>query len=359
MRDTLTRPPGAGCGPAPALARIPGLRRAWPEADGAVVFEAVDADGLLRAGRVDRAGTRRLTPYAADPDLPGLSPALAADLGGRLVVHRLGRRAVVVGERLVRKLVRPGRADRLCPPRARRAFGGAGLRVPEVVGRGSNHVDLELVPGRPLHELGDAGLAGWRRLARVWPDVVRGADARAALPEHTGAHEAAVLHRWLVRVRAAGALDALDAAAGGRGRIERGVERACAALGEDPRPAVAAHRDLHDGQFLWDGRELSLIDLDTAAAAEAALDLGNLAAHADLARMTGRLGAAAHDRVLGLLDDVAARLPTASRRLRAYTDAARLRLALVHVFRPGAGAWLAAWTHLALNSTTTLGWRAE
>ena len=39
------------------------------------------------------------------------------------------------------------------------------------------------------------------------------------------------------------------------------------------------------------------------------------------------------------------------------TDPARL--ALVHVFRPGAGAWLAAWTHLALNSTTTLGWRAE
>lgn len=179
MRDTLIRPPGAGCGPAPALARIPGLRRAWPEADGAVVFEAVDADGLLRAGRVDRAGARRLTPYAADPGLPGLSPALAADLGGRLVVHRLGRRAVVVGERLVRKLVRPGRADRLCPPRARRAFGGAGLRVPEVVGRGSDHVDLELVPGRPLHELGDAGLAGWRRLARVWPDVVRGEIGRA------------------------------------------------------------------------------------------------------------------------------------------------------------------------------------
>ena len=356
MRDTLTRPPGTGCGPAPALARIPGLRRAWPEADGAIAFEAVDAsDGLLRAGRVDRAGAWRLMPYAADPDLPGLTPGSAADLGGRLVVHRPGRRAVVVGEHLVRKIVRPGRARRLCPPRARRVFESAGLRVPGVVGRGADHLDLELVPGRSLHELGDAGLAGWRRLARVWPDAVRDA---AALPEHTGAHEAGVLHRWLVRARAAGALDVLDAV-GGRGRIERSVERACAALDEDRGPAVAAHRDLHDGQLLWDGCDLSLIDLDTAATAEAALDLGNLAAHADLARVTGRLGAAAHDRVLGLLDDVASRLPTASRRLRAYTDAARLRLALVHVFRPGAGAWLAAWTHLALNSTTTLGWRAE
>lgn len=357
MRDPLTPPtPPTGSGPIWALPRIPGLRRAWPEADGAIAFEAVDAsDGLLRAGRVERTGTWRLAPYAADPDLPGLTPGLAADLGGRLVVHRPGRRAVVVGERLVRKIVRPGRAGRLCPPQARRVFEGAGLRVPGVVGRGADHLDLELVPGRPLHELGDAGLAGWRRLARVWPDVVR--DAAAGLPEHTGAHEAGVLHRWLVRTRAAGALDVLDAV-GGQGRIERSVERACAALDEDRGPAVAAHRDLHDGQLLWDGCDLFLIDLDTAATAEAALDLGNLAAHADLARVTGRLGAAAHDRVLGLLDDVAAHLPTTARRLRTYTDAARLRLALVHVFRPGASAWMRDWIGLALHRTTTTpGWR--
>ena len=270
------------------------------------------------------------------------------------MVHRPGRRAVVVGEHLVRKIVRPGRARRLFPPRARRVFEGAGLRVPGVVGRGADHLDLEVVPGRSLHELGDAGLAGWRRLARVWPDAVRDA---AALPEHTGAHEAGVLHRWLVRARAAGALDVLDAV-GGQGRIERSVERACAALDEDRGPAVAAHRDLHDGQLLWDGCDLSLIDLDTAATAEAALDLGNLAAHADLARTAGRLGAAAHDRVLGLLDDVAARLPTTARRLRTYTDAARLRLTLVHVFRPGASAWMRDWIGLALHRTTTTpGWR--
>lgn len=356
MRDPLTPPtPPTGSGPIWALPRIPGLRRAWPEADGAIAFEAVDAsDGLLRAGRVERTGTWRLAPYAADPDLPGLTPALAGELGGRLAVHRPGRRAVVVGERLVRKIVRPGRAHRLCPPQARRVFEGAGLRVPGVAGRGADHVDLELVPGRPLHELGDAGLAGWRHLARVWPDAVRDA---AALPEHTGAHEAGVLHRWLVRTRAAGALDVLDAL-GGPGRIERSIERACAALDEDRGPAVASHRDLHDGQLLWDGRDLSLIDLDTAATAEAALDLGNLAAHADLARTAGRLGAAAHDRVLGLLDDVAARLPTTARRLRTYTDAARLRLTLVHVFRPGASAWMRDWIGLALHRTTTTpGWR--
>ena len=45
-------------------------------------------------------------------------------------------------------------------------------------------------------------------------------------------------------------------------------------------------------------------------------------------------------------------------RLRTYTDAARLRLALVHVFRPGASAWMRDWIGLALHRTTTTpGWR--
>ena len=248
----------------------------------------------------------------------------------------------------MRKFVRPGRARRLAPPEALRPFRLSGLRTAEVIERGSSHISLELLPGRSLHDLGDEGMAGWERLARAWPAVVR---ATAALPRHTAAHETAVLRAWFDRTRATGALDVLDALAG-RGRIEREVERACAALGEAGGPLVISHRDLHDGQLLWDGRELSLLDLDTAATAEAALDLGNLAAHVDLMRIQGRLGPEAHSRVLGLLDDVAARLPTDSQRLRAYRAASLLRLALIHVFRPGAGPWLAAWTHHVLHTTT-------
>ena len=346
MRSTLTLlAPPRRRSPASALPRVPGLRRAWPQEDGSITFEAVDGEGLLRAGRIGPADRWSLAPYATDPALPALSP----EADGDLVVHRLGRRAVVIGASRVRKLVRPGRARRLAPPEALRPFRRSGLRTAEVIERGSSHISLELLPGRSLHDLGDEGMAGWERLARAWPAVVR---ATAALPRHTAAHETAVLRAWFDRTRATGALDVLDALAG-RGRIEREVERACAALGEAGGPLVVSHRDLHDGQLLWDGRDLSLLDLDTAATAEAALDLGNLAAHVDLMRVQGRLGAAAHDRVLGLLDGVAARLPTSSRRLRAYRDASLLRLALVHVFRPGAGAWLAAWTHHALHTTTT------
>lgn len=341
----LTAPAGRQS-PASLLPRVPGLHRAWPQEDGSIAFEAIDeADGSLRAGRIGPAGRWSLAPYATDPALPDLSP----EADGDLVVHRLGRRAVVIDASRVSKLVRPGRARRLAPPEALRPFRQAGLRTAEVIDRGPSHVSLELLPGRSLHDLGDGGMAGWERLARVWPAAVR---AAAALPEHTAAHEAAVLRTWLGRTRAAGALDVLDALAG-RGRIEREAERACAALGEAGGPPVVSHRDLHDGQLLWDGRELSLLDLDTAATAEAALDLGNLTAHVDLMRVQGRLSTTAHDRVLGLLDDMAARLPTGSRRLRAYRDASLLRLVLIHVFRPGAGPWLAAWTHHALHATST------
>ena len=69
---------------------VEGVRRAWP-CDGAIAVEVVDRYGRLRAGRVSDSGPV-LSPYACDPVL-GRIP-----LGdGTLVVHRHGRRAVVVG----------------------------------------------------------------------------------------------------------------------------------------------------------------------------------------------------------------------------------------------------------------------
>ena len=161
MRSTLTLlTPPRRRSPASALPRVPGLRRAWPQEDGSITFEAIDeADGSLRAGRIGSAGRWSLAPYATDPALPDLSP----EADGDLVVHRLGRRAVVIGASRVRKLVRPGRARRLAPPEALRPFRRAGLRTAEVIDRGPSHVSLELLPGRSLHDLGDGGMAGWER----------------------------------------------------------------------------------------------------------------------------------------------------------------------------------------------------
>jgi len=45
---------------------------------------------------------------------------------------------------------------------------------------------------------------------------------------------------------------------------------------------LPAHRDFHDGQVLVDGSRVVFLDFDTAALAEAELDVGNFLAHLDL-----------------------------------------------------------------------------
>ena len=78
------------------LHAIPGLRRAWPEhrdsGSTSVSIECVDGKGRLRAGHVTAGAAPDLLPYATDPALP----ALSARLTGALVVHRAGRRAVMM-----------------------------------------------------------------------------------------------------------------------------------------------------------------------------------------------------------------------------------------------------------------------
>ena len=326
------------------LRAIPGLRRSWPEhrssGSTSVSIECVDGEGRLRAGHVTAGAIPDLLPYATDPALP----ALSTHLTGALVVHRAGRRAVVMEDSRVRKIVRPHRAVSLVRAHTSAAsvLRVTGLRTPRILGNEDDVVDLELLPGRSLDELGDAGLPGWQRLTDSWAHL---AHDKADLPVHGPRQETEVLRRWFASAQRHGVIDQPVP-------LHEQVVDTCLSLREDDGERIIAHRDLHDGQLLWDGRELSLLDLDTAATAEAALDLGNLAAHVDLMRIQGRLGPEAHSRVLGLLDDVAARLPTDSQRLRAYRAASLLRLALIHVFRPGAGPWLAAWTHHVLHTTT-------
>lgn len=334
-----------------AMRRVDGVRRAWPDKDRTLSVEILQRDGQgeprLRAGRIDADGRLSLLPHAQDPALPGLSPQLE----GRLVVHRAGRRAVVLGDERATKLLRRGRAA-ADPSVANAAFDRTGLRTPEVLERGESHLVLTLLPGRTLRDLGDHGLPGWERLAQVWPNLT---GVEADLPRHGADQEAAVLRRWLGHARDHQALTRLEP-------LTVQVERTCSLLEQGPGPMVVAHRDLHDKQLLWDGEDLGLLDLDTASMAEAALDLGNLAAHVELMELTGRLSPSSYRLVLGLLDDVATWMPTSTARLRAYTQAARLRLACVHAFRPGAQRWLPAWLERCLHtppSTTVPDWSSR
>ena len=329
------------------LHAIPGLRRAWPDhrdsGPGSVSIECVDGQGRLRAGHVTAGAVPDLLPYATDPALP----ALSAHLAGALVVHRVGRRAVVMGETRVRKIVRPHRAAVLVRAHttAATALRATGLRTPRILDNSNDVddvddvVDFELLPGRSLDELGDGGLPGWSRLTQAWAHLAHG---EADLPVHGPRQEIEVLRRWFASAHRYGVVNQPET-------LHEQVVSTCLSLREDDGMHVIAHRDLHDGQLLWDGRDLSLLDLDTAAMAEAALDLGNLWAHADLMAVRGLLGPAAHARVRDLLDGLARTLPTTTARLEAYYRSSALRLVFVHAFRPVAHQWLPTWVRHCLG----------
>ncbi len=319
---------------APALTTLHGLtgvRRAWPADGRSVIFEKRDQLLRLRAGRIDATGSVHLVDYAVDPKLPELVAPAAADL----VVHRLGRRAVILGRDRATKLLRAGRA--YAPAEAARVMGDlarrAGLAAAEVLTVSPARIDFSLVPGRTLLELGEAGLDGWRALEDAWPRL---AASDAELPTHGPDEEAAVLRRWSALTREFAALPEISA-------LEAEVDRVCDELSGPADTAVVAHRDLHDKQLLWDGTRLGLLDLDTAAKAEAALDLGNLWAHVELRVAQGLSQEPFAVEALGVLDGLAARLPVSSARLRLYRRSARLRLCFVYAFRPGARDWLPGW----------------
>ena len=314
------------------LRAIPGLRRAWPAGrdsePASVSIECVDGRGRLRAGHITVGGAPDLLPYASDPALP----ALSRQLTGRLVVHRAGRRAVVMETSRVRKIVRPHKAASLVRAHTTAAsvLQVTGLRTPRILGNGDDVVDLELLPGRSLD--------GWQRLTETWSLL---GDREADLPVHGPRQEAQVLQRWLASARHYGLIDQQDL-------LHEQVIDTCLSLTEASGVHVLTHRDLHDGQLLWDGTDLSLLDLDTAAMAEAALDLGNLWAHADLMAVRGRIGPEAHARVRGLLDDLARTLPLTEQRLETYSRSSALRLVFVHAFRPAAHQWLPIWVRHCL-----------
>lgn len=316
-----------------ALRHLEGVRRAWPTVEGTLTVELSDAEGL-RAGRLDAAGNLWLTPARADKKLPSLT-----GLEGDLVVHRLHRRAVLLqGDRAV-KALRPGRAAGVAAASRlmAEASGRAGIAAPEVLLATGDRVEFSLVAGRTLHELGDDGLDGWRELAERLPALAR---QDLDLPEHNSAAEIGVLATWLEHARRFGSLERLP-------DLGRAVSTVSTALAATPDPIVTLHRDLHDKQALWDGSTLSLLDLDTAARGEAALDLANLAVHAELRHMQGRLGDP--DPVRDALEPAVRALEIREQRFAAYAQASRLRLAFLYSFRPSSLPWLDAWVEHTLT----------
>lgn len=319
------------------LRSLPSVPRAWPGKDGSIVFEQLDGDGRLRAGEITALGEVHLADYATDPKIPDLTPGLDA----KLVVHRLHRRAVLLGSDRAIKLTRPKRAKAiaLASQRLGELCQQSGFAAASVLDHSDSRVDFSLVAGKTLYDLAAEGLPGWEYFAQAWPDLI---VRLARLPEHSASGEASVLQQWYDKAAEHHALSEI-------GKLGSLVRDVCHELTAGSGPNVVVHRDLHDKQLLWDGQRLGLLDLDTAARGEAALDVANLWAHIELRRCQGILSAPTSDRILELLRGVIASIPTDPARVGVYHRAARLRLAFVYAFRPAASVWLRTWVEACLT----------
>lgn len=355
------------------------LVRAVPRRAGALLLEFRDASGRTVAGQwhtdptelehvaratarvaAQRLGGRRpvatighgpervvLQAQGADRKLAALAP-LAAGPTARLLAHRPERRATVRVEHpdgpVYAKVLSPSRARSVATAtRLAARVAGPVFAVPALLEHRSEPGVLlsAPLPGRSLHEhLGDpeVPLEAARRAGRA----LRAFHASAAprqLPRHGAAEEAQVLRSWISHVRRwlpelAGVVAAT---------FEDVVDRLAATAPERLSPL---HRDLHDKQLMLDhDGPVGLLDLDTLAAGDPALDLANLLVHLELRALQGicdrRSATAVRD---ALLDGYAPDTPL-QRRLDTYADSTRLRLACLYSLRPpqrGAAGPLAA-----------------
>ncbi|WP_134323637.1 phosphotransferase [Cumulibacter soli] len=322
------------------------VERAWPHevatcgTEAVISVEGRDQAGMIRAGRLRlrrdtqdgawNSADTELADAGADPKLPDL-----ADLSGQLLVHRFGKRAVVRREGDVVKVIRPGRASEIAERarQGRRIASDAGLMAPEVLRVDGGIVSFSVLPGRSLHDLGaDTSLtewsALWSRWAKAWPALTRGEST--GLPVHTATHEAQALRRWSSLADEFAALPRTLLAG-----LHRAAERVMTDLIDGTaQPFVTSHRDLHDKQLLADGEHLGILDFDTAALAEPALDLANLSVHAALRVDQGLWPAQYGAVVRAAVDEVAGIVGVDRDRFGAYAEATRIRLACIYAFRP-------------------------
>lgn len=346
------------------------VHRAWPRDGGRLTFEATDTDGgQIRAGTIEADGSVRLSPFAEDPVLSGLPGAAAL---GQLLVHRYKRRAVVRDDAGFTKLLAPGKAEGVAGAHRlmRTLAHPSGIVVPDVVVQHQGSVTLTAVHGTSLHELGRGSTTGgnadgasahdgagtwekaWQQWAQRWPLLAIAQDSveqnsvlrqssvskqnsvepgSIALPTHTARDECRTVARWVNKAQEFEALPVEPA------RLQRASSQVARLLiSGAPQAAVLSHRDLHDKQLLFnpDSGAIGMIDCDTVAVAEPALDLANLLVHVDFRRAQGVYSPAAAQTAHRSVLRAAATMGVSDARLRAYAAATRLRLACLYAFRP-------------------------
>lgn len=301
-----------------------------PEA--AAEFEAVRAEYAAIGARAAASEGLFVPLGGADRELPALRALLASGSPWRLVRHRLERRAVLRNdaERVHGKLFKSRkRAERAA--RTLSLVREARLPAPEVrsVDPRMPLVAVETVPGDSLLEiLAGAGAPAACHAAGAALALLARAPLEAALPERHGVEdEFAVIDRWLgpLRTLAPG--------------VHAEASRLCGRLRETARRLGSAgdlapsHRDYYDKQILLSGGAARIVDWDSLAMADPALDAGNFLAHLALRVRQGKAPAEREEALRRAFLDGRGDFPTRAR-VPFFEAAALLRIAALYALRP-------------------------
>ncbi len=295
---------------------------------------AVDAECPLVAVVRSKSTRVLLQSGGADRKLLGLKDLLARE-GATLVSHRPERRAVVriedsAGVRFA-KVVPIGKFDRLVSRhQAICSLPCFAFRTPAIL---SLDPKLGVIEFESLSGVGLSSLAkndprfakAWRRTGRALRSLHR--STQCDLQVHDARAEVSLLRKRLhiTQELARSVFERLSTHA--TGVMER--------LLEAPSPHRVIHRDFYDKQVVVSKDDrIGIIDLDTAAIGEPALDLANMLVHIELRvlqdELPERLGAKAARALLQGYDPD----DDTTRRLQTYCDAARIRLACLYALRP-------------------------
>jgi aminoglycoside phosphotransferase (APT) family kinase protein len=352
------------------------LARIAPRGEGHALLQYQHSEGKLAVGQwfaeqgeyaravraLTRAGAKGVIPFPAqqivwqqggvDTKLPGLAPLCQA--GGELVVHHPTRRGVVrqlssdaadiaqLDERdestevRYHKVVRPTRAAALATTMkvVQHEAARIGFNTPAVIATDADAgvVTMAALPGQNLldvlmdeakyteEEVVECGVRAGEVLAQLHRSTLQ------CEAQHDAAAEGEVVQAWLRRL--AWVAPSLHA------QVAHHAPRLLTALGSDRSAPVPLHRDCYDKQFVVGRQGVGLLDFDTLAYGEAALDVANFLVHCQLrdskaVTTTARATRLAYAFLEGYQPPRA--LLT---RLAAYADSTRLRLVCVYGCRP-------------------------
>lgn len=342
------------------------LRRAWPRSRTHLLLEFISEAGELAPGQwfadasLARDMMRRTCAHAPtapcaalespgvfiqrdgwDAALPGIRTALRRP-GAALVSHRPGRRAVVRVDGPAHtsfiKIVEPARIDRLVTTlRAAAAAEGDHLKVPHIIAIDESHgfIEMTSIPGDPLATI-HAEESFSRALQAAGAALRSLHDARppATWPakRHGPAEEFQTLSRWL------------DFAAAFAPHVAQRLRPLIEPLRPsmpDARIETIIHRDFHEGQVIVAEGAAGVIDFETLALGDPALDIGNMIAHLEWRSVAIDAGDSAANAWIDAFLAGHARNDTDRRAgdfqqssIDWYRRATLARLACVHSFRP-------------------------